>query len=107
MSDKTARELLDAIGEGLEAASRWPQLLSALGFEPEQGRPGPLLLNNALQRLGYRRALDEGDSMILLAERSFPDAWWKRIAAEVTGNSHAKVEDVVARLRHAPRAAAE
>jgi len=107
MTRLTSKEVFKALDEGLEAASRWPRLLPELGFAPEQGRPGALLLNNAFQRLGFGRVLDEDDSLRLLLDEPLPDVWWQRIALAITGNASSTVDQVVTRLRQAHRAAAE
>jgi len=99
MTAMTPRELLNAFDEGLEIASSWPRLLTALGFDPDQGRPGPLLLNNALEQRGYRRVLDESDSFKMLTDAAYPDSWWRAVAREVAGRDNATVDDVVSRLR--------
>jgi len=99
MTELTSRQILSAIDAGLEEAARWPQLLKALDFDNFAGRPGPLLINNALQKRGFRRVLDEADSMRLAIEPRYPDAWWYAIASEVGGRPDASVSDVVGELK--------
>src|ERR1700733_6926558 len=99
MTELTSRQILSAVAEGLEEAARWPQLLTALGFDIDAGRPGPILINNALQKRGFRRVLDETDSIRLVIEPRYSDDWWYVIAKEVSGRRDARVGDVVAELR--------
>ena len=94
MSALTGRQILDAFDSALESSSRWPRLLKSLGFDIAVGRPGPLLLNNALENMGFRRVIDEGDSLRKML-RQYPDDWWAAVAKETTGHPDAAVQDVV------------
>ena len=94
MSQLTPRQILDVVDKSLEEASRWPRLLKALGFDMEQSRPGPRLLNRALQDRGFEPAVDENDSLRKMLT-NYPDAWWFAIAEEVTGRRDSSVQVVV------------
>jgi hypothetical protein len=94
MSELTGRQILDAFDGALELSSRWPRLLKTLGFDMAMGRPGPLLLNNALENRGFGRPIDESDSLKKML-RQYPDAWWFAIARETTGREDATVQQVV------------
>lgn len=97
MNTLNSRQMLSAIDESLEESSRWPRLLRALGFDMEQGRPGPPLLNNAIARHGFRRVLDETEPLEAMFG-GYPDRWWFAIAQEVTGNRDASVDAVLEAL---------
>ncbi len=94
MNHLSSKEVFDAFEHALEVSSRWPRLLRSLGFDMSVGRPGPLLLNNALEYRGFRRVVDEADSLRQLI-RDYPDAWWFAVAQEVTGRRDATVQQVV------------
>src|ERR1700712_4463394 len=94
MSALTDRQILDAFDSALELSSRWPRLLKSLGFDIAIGRPGPLLLNNALETRGFRRAIDEGDSLRRML-RQYPNDWWLAVARETTGRPDASVQEVI------------
>src|SRR5437016_54410 len=95
MTEMTPREILDAIHEGLEESA----LLTALGYDPTQGRPGRHLLNNELERQGYGRPIDEQEFDRLRPHRPFPDDWIQAIAAAVTGRLDAPLREVIAILK--------
>jgi hypothetical protein len=99
MTELSSRQILSAIDDGLEEAGRWPQLLRALGFDIDAGRPGPVLINNAMQKRGFRRVLDEKESIRLAIESRYPDEWWFAIAGETARRPDAKVADVVGELK--------
>jgi hypothetical protein len=103
MTSLTSQQMLQAFDTGLERASRWPRLLKALGFEPAPQKPTARQINAALQRHGFKGALD--DSQQAMPE-SLPDSSWTAIALAVTGRGDASVDDVISRLR-ASRAVAE
>lgn len=94
MSELTPKRILTAFDDALERSSRWPRLLRALGFDMEQGRPGPPLLNNALERRGFGRIIDETEKLEAMFS-TYPDRWWFAIAQEVTGNRDASVNTVM------------
>ena len=94
MNHLSSKDVFDAFDHALEVSSRWPRLLRVLGFDMSVGRPGPLLLNNALVIRGFRRVVDENDSLRSMF-RDYPDAWWFAIAQEVTGHRDASVQQVV------------
>jgi hypothetical protein len=98
MPDLTSRRILDAIHEGLMESA----LLTAIGYDPTQGRPGRALLNNALERLGYGRPIGEYDWDRLTAHQPYPDEWVRAIASAVTGRRDASINEVIATLRHGP-----
>lgn len=98
MSNFSPRQILDAFHSALENSSRWPRLLKSLGFDIEISRPGPRLLNDALEKRGFRRVINEDDSLRKMF-RQYPDDWWFAIATETTGRADASVSDVVAALR--------
>jgi hypothetical protein len=99
MTAMTGREILTAFGESLDVASRWPRLLDALGYDPEQGRPGLPWINAALESQGFRPVLNHKEAMRPLYEAPYPDEWWYLIAQEVTGDRTASANDVIAKLR--------
>jgi len=106
MSELTPQQILDAFDRALEVSSRWPRLLKALGHDMSVGRPGPLLINNALETRGFQRVIDESASFQMW--REYPESWWFAIAKETTGNSDASVQEVIDRLRvRAPEQAAQ
>ena len=98
MLDMTPQRMSDAIREGLEEAS----MLVALGYEASQGRPGPFLLNNALELRGYGRPIPSPEP----SQRCepFPDEWLRIIAQAVTGRPDAAPNEVAATLWKTPRA---
>src|SRR5476651_1342931 len=93
MSELTPQQILDAFDRALEVSSRWPRLLKALGYDMSVGRPGPLLLNNALETRGFQRVIDERNSVEMW--RDYPESWWLAIAKETTGNPDASVKEVI------------
>jgi hypothetical protein len=95
MTDMTPRRILDAIHEGLEESA----LLAALGYDATQGRPGRHLLNNALERQGYGRPIDEQAIDQLSGYSPYPDEWIQAIAGAVTGRPNAALREVVAALK--------
>jgi|ERR1700735_5666369 hypothetical protein len=94
MSDLTPRQILDAIHEGLEESA----LLAALGYDASQGRPGSELLNNALERRGYGRPINELTIDQLKAHHPYPDEWVKAIAGAITGRPNAQLREVISAL---------
>jgi hypothetical protein len=98
MSDLTPRRILDAIHEGLEESA----LLTALGYDPSQGRPSRALLNNALERRGYGRPITEQPRNHMRAYQPYPDEWIGAIAGAITGRPDAPIGEVIATLRHGP-----
>ncbi len=84
-------DILKAFDEALEASSRWPRLLKALDLGPTNVTPH--LVNEALKRHGFAKALDEG-----AAPGSSDDAWFA-VAERVVGRRDASVDEVIARLR--------
>lgn len=100
MTEMTAREILDAIREGLEETA----LLIALGYDATQGRPGRHLLNNALERRGFGRPIDEQQIDRL---EPYPDEWVKDVAEAVIGRRDATVNEVVSRVKQRSTEAAD
>jgi hypothetical protein len=98
MPDLTPRRILDAIHEGLEESA----LLTALGYDASQGRPGRELLNNALERRGYGRPISGEGLDRLKAYQPYPDEWIRTIAHAVTGRPDAPIGEVIAALRRDP-----
>jgi len=98
MSARAPGDILQAVDTALEVSSRWPQLLLALGLDTGPGRPGAVLLNDALESRGFRRVLEERERFLRNGS-DYPDAWWPLVAKEVAGREDAAVRDVVARLR--------
>jgi hypothetical protein len=94
MTGLTPRRILDAVQEGLEESA----LLTALGYDATQGRPGRNLLNNALERRGYGRPIEE-QTPDLQAYRPFPDEWMQAIARAITGDPDASPHEVIAALK--------
>lgn len=90
--------ILKAFDHALEASSRWPRLLLALGFDTQPGRPGAVLLNDALEARGFGRVLDERERFLRNGP-DYPDAWWPVIAKAVAGRDDAAVDQVVAALQ--------
>jgi hypothetical protein len=106
MSELTPRQILGAFDRALEVSSRWPRLLQALGYDMNVGRPGPPLLNRALEARGFGAVIDERESWLML--REYPETWWLAIAKDTTGNPDASVQEVIDRLRvRAPEQAAQ
>jgi hypothetical protein len=99
MNEMTPREILDAIGEGLEETAL---LLTVLGYDAMQGRPGRHLLNNALERRGFGRPIDEQQIDKLQAYRPYPDEWVRAIAQAVTGRPDAPLDEVITTLKQQP-----
>ena len=95
MTGLTPRGILDAIHEGLEESA----VLSALGYDPTQGRPGRNLLNNALERRGYGRPIGEQTSEGFQSYRPYPDEWIQAITEAVTGRPNASLHEVIAILK--------
>ena len=96
MPDLTAKGILAAVHEGLEESA----LLAALGYDPSQGRPGRALLNNALERRGYGRPIDEQGLDCPRAYQPYPDEWIQTIAGVVTGHPDTPIGEVIAALKH-------
>ncbi len=82
----TPRNILDAIHEGLEETA----LFAALGYDATQGRPSCRLLNNALERRGYGRPIDE--------QAAAPDEWIRAIAKTISGRPDAPLHEVILML---------
>jgi hypothetical protein len=95
MTGLTPRRILDAVHEGLEESA----LLTALGYDTTQGRPGRNLLNNALERRGYGRPIDEQTLDRFQVYRPFPDEWMQAIAGAVTGRPNASPHEVIVTLK--------
>jgi hypothetical protein len=93
--DLTPRQILAAIDEGLHEAA----LLTALGYEVTQGRPGRHLLNNALERRGYGRPLSEPEPDRLRPYQSYPDDWVQTVAKAVSGRADASLHEVIETLK--------
>ncbi len=102
MTEMTPRNILDAVHEGLEESA----LLAALGYDAAQGRPGRLLLNNALEHLGYGRPIDERKSDQLRLYQPYPDEWIRAISRAVCGNPNAPLREVIGKLKQRSAAAA-
>jgi hypothetical protein len=101
MTQMSPREILDAVRDGLDMEARWRRLLEALGYDPDQGRPGLPLLNDALERRGFRRVLKADEAMRPFLEPPYPDEWWYEIAEEITGRRDARTDEVLAKLTKA------
>jgi hypothetical protein len=99
MNEMTPREILDAIGEGLEETTL---LLTVLGDDAMQGKPGRHRLNNALERRGFGRPIDEQQIDKLQVCRPYPDEWLRAIAQAVTGRADAPLGEVIATLKRQP-----
>jgi hypothetical protein len=95
MTGKASRKIFDVIQEGLEETA----LLTALGYQASQGRPGRYLLNNELERLGYGRPIDEQEPDKLQPYLLYPDEWIRAIARAVSGRSDAPLPEVIAILK--------
>ena len=95
MTELTPRRILDAIHEGLEESA----LLAALGYDASQGRPGRHLLNNALERRGYGRPIDEQGLDMLQPYQPYPDRWIQVITQAVSGRSNTPLREVIAILK--------
>jgi hypothetical protein len=95
MTEMTPRKILDAVHEGLEESA----LLTALGYEASQGRPGRHLLNNALERQGYGRPIDEQGIDPLRPHQTYPDEWIQAIVKAISGRPNTPVREVIAILR--------
>jgi hypothetical protein len=98
VQESTARKTLDVIQEGVEEAA----LLAALGYEASSGRPGRILLNNALERCGYGRPISE-QTADLAPYRPYPDTWKQEIAKAVTGRPDAPLHEIADTLRKTAR----
>jgi hypothetical protein len=100
MTEESPRKILDSIHEGLEESA----LLTALGYDATQGRPGRYLLNNLLERKGYKRAIPAQEPGRLQPRpyRPYPDGWIKAIAKAVTGRADAPLREVIAALNQRP-----
>lgn len=98
MNQRAPGEMLKAFDHALEASSRWPQLLLALGFHSAPGRPGAVLPNDALEARGFGRVLDERERFLRNGS-DYPDAWWPIVAKEIAGRVDASVDGVVRALR--------
>lgn len=95
MTEMTPRTILDAIHVGLEESA----LLSALGYDATQGRPGRHLLNNALERRGCGRPIREQGPDPLQPHRPYPDEWIQAIVTAVSGRPTVPLPEVIAILR--------
>jgi hypothetical protein len=95
MPDMTPRKILDAIHDGLEESA----LLAALGYDATQGRPGRHLLNNALERRGYGRPIQEQRLDGLQPYQPYPDEWILAITEAVAGHRNATLREVIAMLK--------
>ena len=104
MTESTSQEISKAFRDGVDEASRWFKLLSALGFDLDMDRPGPRRLNDRLADRGFRRVLDEAD--VMRGSLDYPDAWWHAIAKEATGRPDARTEEVIAAVSKPARARA-
>ena len=99
IANMTPSAILAAVDDALEETGRWTQLLRALEFDPNAGRPGSVLLNNALEKRGFGRPLSETDGFWLLRNPGFPEEWWRRISTATVGKDHSSTAEVVAVLR--------
>lgn len=95
MTDMTPRDILDAVHQGLEESA----LLTALGYDATQGRPGRQLLNNALERRGFGRPIHERGFDPLKPYQPYPDEWMEAIAGAVTGRRNAPLREVISTLK--------
>jgi hypothetical protein len=82
---------LTLIDDALEEASRWPRLKLTLALA---GRPGPRMINDALEARGFKPVVDETAALNTML-KDYPDAWWFAIAQETTGRADATVQQVV------------
>jgi hypothetical protein len=98
MKTLTPKQILGAFDDGLEITSRWPRLLRALGFDPDQGRPGVPLINRELKRRGFRPVLDDTRSTFFFPYQPYPEEWWQAVAREITGDRDASGDRVVRAL---------
>ncbi len=97
MKSMTPRTILDSVYEGLQEGA----LLTALGYDPTQGRPGRHLLNNLLQLRGFERLIDEQTSDQWKPYQSYPKEWIRDIVKGVTGCADAPLDEAIAKLKRA------
>jgi hypothetical protein len=97
MTDMTPRKMLDAIHEGLEESA----LLTALGYDPTQGRPGRHLLNDVLEKCGFKRPIDEQPPERWMPYQPYPKEWIRDIVRGVTGRVDAPLVEAITKLKHA------
>jgi hypothetical protein len=90
MNHMAPQGMLKAFDDALEVSSRRPRLLKALGLQ--SATVNSRLLNDALQRRGFGRILEE-DEML-----DTSDGWWPAIAERVTGRRDASINEVVAEI---------
>jgi hypothetical protein len=95
MTSMTPRTILDSVHEGLQEGA----LLTALGYDPTQGRPGRLLLNNLLRLRGFETLIDERTPDRWKPYQPYPKEWIRDIVKAVTGRADAPLDEAIAKLR--------
>jgi hypothetical protein len=99
MAELTPHNILDAINVGMDTSA----LLAALGYDAVQGRPGRHLLNNALEKRGYGRPIDEREPDRLRPHQPYPVTWLRAVAKAVTGREDTPLGEVALEVRRSAR----